>query len=49
MTKIRRLSDAKIGENKLRKIQKNIAEGYRENRAITELPIMCFWYCTRNA
>lgn len=28
---------------------KNIAEGYRENRAITELPIMCFWYCTRNA
>lgn len=28
---------------------KNIAEGYRENRALTELPIMCFWYCTRNA
>lgn len=21
---------------------KNIAEGYRENRALTELPIMCF-------
>lgn len=31
------------------KNSKNIAEGYRENRAITELPIMCFWYCTRNA
>lgn len=31
------------------KNSKNIAEGYRENRALTELPIMCFWYCTRNA
>ena len=28
---------------------KNIAEGYRENRALTELPIMCFSWCTKNA
>ena len=41
LKKIRRLSDAKIGENTLKKI-KNIAEGYRKNRALTELPIMCF-------
>ena len=41
MTKIRRLSDAKIEKINSEKF-KNIAEGYRENRAITELPIMCF-------
>ena len=42
MTKIRRLSDAEIGENTLRKIQKILPKAIEKNRALTELPIMCF-------
>ena len=41
MTKIRRLSDAKIGENKLRKFQKILPKAI-EKSSHNGLPIMCF-------
>lgn len=39
-TKIWHLSDARIRKKHIKKFQKNIAEGNRVKRALTELPIV---------